>query len=218
MKLALLLIYLVSILFSVLTAFTYRKHLASRKLLILLPFLLLVLIQEVLLGFYIVFTEYSQNSVIYNIYQPVTVMVFAFIYYRVPFMAPVRKIMKVIIVSYLIFVLIYYGFFQSFYKTDTYTRLLRGFIVTFWGLLFLFRYFHLDNLSEEKFWRPLLWITIGIAIFYPVISIPLSFQKYLSAGDYTLYGFKLYQLIPRVMSIFMYSCFSYAFYLCQKKS
>jgi hypothetical protein len=218
MKLALLIIYLVSILFSVLTGFMYRKHLESRKLLILLPYLVLVFIQEVLLGFYIVFTEISQNSVIYNIYQPVSVVVFAFIYYRVPFMAPVRKLMKTIILSYLIFVLVYYGFFQSFFKTDTYTRLIRGFIITFWGLLFLFRYFHLDNLSEEKFWRPLLWITIGIAIFYPVISIPLSFQKYLAAGDYTFYGFKLYHLIPRVMSIFMYSCFSYAFYLCRKKS
>jgi hypothetical protein len=64
---------------------------------------------------------------------------------------------------------------------------------------------------------PHIWITIGVATFYPVISISLSFQKYLSANDATLFGLKVYQAIPQVMSIFMYSCFSYAFYLCQKK-
>jgi hypothetical protein len=79
------------------------------------------------------------------------------------------------------------------------------------------RYFNLDNSAEEKFWRPLLWITIGIATFYPVISISLSLQNYLTVGRYTFYGLKVYQVIPQLMSIFMYSCFSYAFYLCQKK-
>ncbi|MEI9810309.1 MAG: hypothetical protein WDO16_21905 [Bacteroidota bacterium] len=218
MKQVLFLIYLASILSSVLTAFIYRKHLESRKLLILLPFLFLVFIQEVLLGFFILFSEKSQNAIIYNIYQPVTIIIFAFIYYKVPFMAPVRKLIIAVTIIYLLVLLVNYSFFQSIKTTDSYLRLVRGFIVTFWALLFLSRYFHLDNLSDEKYWRPLLWVTIGIAIFYPVISISLSFQKYLTDDASTFYGFKLYHLIPRVMSIFMYSCFSYAFYLCHKKN
>jgi hypothetical protein len=40
----------------------------------------------------------------------------------------------------------------------------------------------------------------------------------LYAREATLYGLKLYQAIPKVMSLFMYPLFSYAFYLCQKKN
>ena len=218
MKLALLLIYLVSILFSVLTAFIYRKHLASRKLLIMLPFLFLVFIQETVLGILAMYSANASNSIIYNIYRPVTVIVFAFIYYRLPFMQSVKRLIAVIVAFYLLLVLANHIFFESILDTSTYMILVRGFFITLLGLLFLARYFHLDNLSEEKYWRPLLWITVGIAIFYPVTSISISFQKYLSHGDYTVFGFKLYHVIPRVMSIFMYSCFSYAFFLCRKKS
>jgi len=218
MKFGLFLLYIASILFSVLMAFIYRKHLESRKLLILLPFLFLVFIQETVLGILIMYNEGSRNSIVYNIYQPVTVVVFAFIYYRLPFMSSVKKLIVSIVILYLLIDLANHIFFQSILNTGTYMTLVRGFIITFLGLLFLARYFHLDNLSDEKYWRPLLWFTIGIAIFYPVVSISISFRKYLADGDYTFYGFKLYHLIPRVMSIFMYSCFSYAFYLCRKKS
>jgi hypothetical protein len=218
MKLTLLIIYLASILFSVLAAFIYRKHLESRKLLIMLPFLFLVFIQEAILGILAMYSKSSGNSIIYNIYRPATVIVFGFIYYRLPFMESVKRLIVIIVSLYLLLVLSNHIFLESILDTGTYMILVRGFFITFLCLLFLARYFHLDNLSEEKYWRPLLWVTIAIAIFYPVTSISISFQKYLSHGDYTLYGFKLYHVIPRVMSIFMYSCFSYAFFLCRKRS
>lgn len=216
MKSGLLLVYLASILFSVIMAFICRKHLASRKLLIMLPFLFLVFVQEVLLGFPIIFDDKSSNAIVYNIYQPVTVIVFGFIYYSLPLMWRVKKLIAALIVLYLLIVTISYVFLTSIFSNNSYLPLVRGFLITLNALLFLSRYFNLDNSKEEKFWRPLLWITIGIATFYPVISISISFQKYLATSP-TFYGFRVYQTIPRAMSIFMYSCFSYAFYLCQKK-
>jgi uncharacterized membrane protein len=133
-------------------------------------------------------------------------------------MRPLRKLTVWLTAIYLAVVLINYCFLESIFTTSSYLTLTRGFVITFYGILFLSRYFHLDNLSEEKYWRPLLWITIGIVIFYPVISISVNFQKYLAADNATLYGLKLYNVIPQVLSIFMYSCFSYAFYLCKKKN
>jgi len=106
--------------------------------------------------------------------------------------------------------------YSIYFVNITYLILLRGFLITFCCILFLFRYFNLDNIKEEKFWRPLIWVTGGIVIFYPVVTLSLTFQDYLAAQDATLFGFKLYHLIPQVMSIFMYSCFSYAFYLCRR--
>ena len=84
-------------------------------------------------------------------------------------------------------------------------------------MLFLFSYFRLDNPKEEKFWIPLLWVTIGVVVFYPVVSISLAFQIELKEfGD--VYGVRLYQIIPQLVSLFMYSCFIYAFRLCKTKS
>jgi hypothetical protein len=130
-------------------------------------------------------------------------------------MSPLRKLIGGITLTYLFLLLTNYCFFESIFANRGYMTLARGFILTFYALLFLFRYFNLDNSEVERYWRPLLWITAGLAIFYPVVSISLAFQEYLvkrTPGDQP----RIYQLIPQVMSIFMYSCFTYAFYLCRK--
>lgn len=210
--------YLASILFSAVMAVVYRKQLHNRHLSILVPYLLYVFIQEAALVIINQLYHAASNAVVYNIYRPVSAVVFFWIYYHIPFMKPLRKPMIWLTLAYLGFTLVNYCFLESILTTSSYLSLARGFVITFYGILFLFRFFHLDNLAEEKYWRPLVWITIGIVIFYPVISISINFQKYLAAESATLYGLKLYNVIPQVMSIFMYSCFSYAFYLCKKKN
>lgn len=218
MKSILLFFYLASILFSTIMAFVYRKHLGSRQLTILLPYLLYVFIQETILGLAYYLNYYTSNAVVYNIYRPISIIVFFCIYYNVSFMAPLRRLIVWLTIGYFAIILINYCFIESIFTTSSYLVLARGFIITFYGILFLISYFYLDNQNDEKYWRPLIWVTIGLVIFYPVISISINFQKYLVADNASLYGLKLYNLIPQVMSIFMYSCFSYAFYLCQRKN
>jgi hypothetical protein len=218
MKLVFFIPYLASILFCVVTAFIYRKYLHSKHLTILLPYLVLVFIQETTLGLAFYLNYYTSNAVVYNIYRLITVLVFFWIYYKIPFMVSVRRLMLSVTITYLGIILVNYCLIESIFTPSSYLSLTRGIVITFYGVLFLFRYFYLDNIVEEKYWRPLIWITIGIVIFYPVISISINFQKYLATNSATLYGLKLYNVIPQVMSIFLYGCFSYAFYLCQKKN
>lgn len=216
-------IYWSSILFSVIMAFAHRSYLKGRRIQIFLPFLLLVFLQEIGL---VIFKEttrlteaediYKPINFTYNFYKPLSVIVFAIVYYRVPFMEPFRKLILFLTCAYLIINSINFIFFEPLFVSNTYLTFARNLLITCFALFFLFRYFYLDNTGEEKFWQPLIWITIGVVIFYPVISIAVIFQKYLYTAEATVYGFKLYQLIPQVMSIFMYSCFSYAFYLCKK--
>jgi hypothetical protein len=184
----------------------------------MVPYLFLVLLQETILGIASLLDYYTSNALVYNIYRPVSAMVFAFIYYSIPMMGPFRKLILWTTIGYCVLTFIDYCFIESIFTTSSYLTLARGLVITFFAVLFLFSYFHLDNYAEEKYWHPLIWVTIGVAAFYPVISLSLSFQKYMSVYSATLYGLKLYQVIPQVMSIFMYSCFSYAFYLCQKKN
>src|SRR5690606_8798004 len=101
---------------------------------------------------------------------------------------------------------------------NNYISLCTGFMITLCGLLFLFNYFKLDNPAEEKKWLPVIWITIGLVVFFPVVNISFALYKHLLAYQATIFGQKLYRLIPQLMSIFMYTCFARAFYLCQKKN
>jgi hypothetical protein len=209
-------IYLISILLSAVMAILNRKYLASRKLSILVPFLIYIFLQETILSLNNFFGYFHSNAVIYNIYRPISAMVFAFIYFSIPFMSPLKKLIAGLTIIYLLLTVINYCFIESIFTASSYFTLARGIVITFFAILFLFRYFNLDNIAEEKYWRPLIWVTAGIALFYPVTSISLTFQKYLANEQATFYGLRLYQLIPQVMSIFMYNCFSYAFYLCRK--
>ena len=213
---ALYILYLASILISAVMAIIYRKDLINRKLAILAPFLIIVFFQESILRL-AEYLDYSFSSaVVYNIYRPLSAVVFSWIYYNVPFMSPLKKVIGGLTILYLFITLINYCLIKSIFVNSSYLTLLRGFLVTFCAILFLFRYFNLDNQKEERYWRPLVWITAGIAIFYPVVTLSVTFQDYLNTQNATLFGFRLYRLIPQVISIFMYSCFSYAFYLCRK--
>jgi hypothetical protein len=197
-------------------AFVYRKQLGSRALIVLLPYLILVSIQEISITIIRQNGGIYSTAIIYNIYRPISAIVFAWIYYQLPFMLFWKKFIVAIIILYLILTLINYSLIESIFSTSSYLAVARGLVITLFAIFFLFSYFNLDNTAEEKYWRPLIWITAGVIIFYPVASISLTFQKFLASKNATLFSQKLYHLIPQVMSIFMYSCFSYAFYLCYR--
>ncbi len=218
MKNFILFIYLGSILTSVVTAFIFRKGLRSRKLSALVPYLALVFLQELSLFFYLRQFPSASTGIVYNIYNPVTLLIFGYIYYRLPFNTRLNKLIVILAAVYMLVVLVSYNFLTSIFVLNSRLSVLAGFFITCYGILFLFNYFGLDSSGEEKFWRPLLIMTIGIVIFYPVIGISFAFHKQLLAYEATFYGLKLYQIIPQVMSIFLYGSFSYTFYLCKKIS
>jgi hypothetical protein len=121
-----------------------------------------------------------------------------------------------LVIVYLLFTIVIFTFLQSIHTLNKFLGTSGGLLITTLGIFFLFFYFTLDNTVHEKQWRPMIPITIGLVTFYPVINISKAFDKYLLALDVTVFGTELYNLIPQLMSIFMYSCFARAFYLCRK--
>lgn len=210
--------YLAVLLLSVVAGLLYRKHLKSRNLYLLPFYLLLVFLQELTL-LILVFTEPKfSTQFIYNIYNPVTTVFFSFLFTSIPFNRRSKKWIISLLVIYLSAVIVTFLFFQPIQVYNNYFFLTGSMITVLNAILFLFNYFKLDNRAEEKKWQPVLWIVIGIVAFYPVVNIAFSFYKYLVTYDATLWGMRLYRMIPQIMSIFMYSCFTRAFYLCKKKS
>lgn len=213
------LIYLACLLSSSIIAFVYRKSLKSRQLSLFPLYLLLVFIQELFALLMVKQDPAYSTGYIYNIYNPVNALFYAIFYYRIPFNYPVRRLMGVLMIVFIVATLVTFIFIPSvkINEYNSYLSLAAGFLITLSGLLFLFNYFRLDNHAEEKKWRPVIWITIGLVAFYPVVNISFALYKYLLAYQATIFGIKLYRLIPQLMSIFMYVCFIRAFYLCNKK-
>lgn len=208
----LLIIYLAIMLLSVAAGFFYRKHLKSRNLGLLPFYLLFVFLQELVAPMLI------STGIIYNIYNPITAIFFSFLFTSIPFNKQSRKLISGLLITYLAAVVATFIFIQPIHIYNNYIFLTSSMITVLNAILFLFNYFKLDNRAEEKKWQPVIWIVIGIVTFYPVVNIAFSFYKYLVAYDATLLGMRLYRMIPQIMSIFMYSCFTRAFYLCKKKS
>ena len=195
--------YLACLLCSVVVGFIFLKDLKSRQLSLFPWYLSFVFAQE--LALYIIIWKDPSYSTgyIYNIYNPVNATFFALFYYRIPFNSPFRKLIGALLIIFLTVTVFTYCFIQSIFIYNSYLSLAAGFLITLCGILFLFNYFKLDNPSEEKKWLPVIWITIGLVAFYPLVNIS--------------FALKLYRLIPQLMSIFMYVCFIRAFYLCHKK-
>ncbi len=215
----LFLVYGSVLLTSAVMALLRWKDLRSRGLEWFVPYLWYVFLQEFSNHYF--FSQLfpsGSNDIMYNIYRLITVLFFTGIYYRLPFMKPFRKYITGMVILYSLAFIIIFGFLQSIFTTNGYLGLARGFVISVTGLLFLFAYFHLDNRQEEKFWQPWVWITMGILLFYPVVSISQTFWRYLLAVDASVLGIRVYNLIPQLMSLVMYSFFSYAFYLCKRKN
>lgn len=210
-------IYLVCLLTSSIVGFVYYKDLKSRQLSFLPFYLLLVFAQELIAILLIRQDPSYSTGYIYNIYNPVNTLVYMIFYYHIPFNLPVRKLIGVLIIVFVILTLATFFFFKSIYVYNSYLSLASGFLITLCGILFLLNYFKLDNHIEEKKWLPVIWITIGLVAFYPVVNISFALHKNLLAYQATIFGMKLYRLIPQLMSIFMYVCFIRAFYLCSKQ-
>jgi hypothetical protein len=208
--------YLSCILVSVIFAFIYRDDLKRHGLFIFLPYLIFVFIQELGIYFYLLQYPDARTGIFYNIYRFITVMVFSFLFYHIPFKIQIKKIILLFFSIYLIFTFITFFFIHSIFTLNNYLGTAGGLIITSYGIFFLFFYFALDNVLLEKRWRPQILITIGLVTFYPVINIANAFDKYLLALDAKIFGIEIYNFIPQVMSIFMYSSFARAFYLCRK--
>lgn len=211
------LVYLACLFFSFLVGFINRQALKSRQLFILVPYLFLVFVQELCIFFYLRANPGGHTGVVYNIYRPVTICVFAWVYFHIPINQASRKPILWIVSIYLGIVAFIFLFLNSIAVYNKLLSLAGGIAMTLFGILFLFSYFDIDNDDEEKKWLPVILITVGILLFYPVVNFAFSFYQLILLKNATFRGTYLYNLTPRILSILMYSGFAYAFYLCRKK-
>ena len=209
-------VYLYFILFSLVIAVYCYHGLKFSFLKWFIPFLLITLFTE-LVAVYYKYVLDQPNGWLYNIYIIFQVLFSLYMYWQLKMRKPFRQVIAACFIIYSLLSLAVYGR-DGVQSLNVYMFLTGGFFVVLSGIFFLFNYFSLDNAGEEINLIPFLWITIGVLSYFSVLSITISLYKYILMYKLAIGGVELYNLVPRLMSIILYSSFAYGFWLCRKKS
>lgn len=163
------------------------------------------------------FFGWTANTLIYNIYVIVSTPVTIYIYLQ---MLAYKGLIKSIYISVgvllFIFTLLNFLFVQGWEKFDTYSLIFVEFITAMLALLVIARLFKEDDSAIMLNHHPYFWISASTLIFSAVTLIVLGLQQFLLLKKIQIGGVQIYRVIMPAINVFLYSCYSYAFYLCRK--
>lgn len=104
--------------------------------------------------------------------------------------------------------------FPQRYLAFYYCILAEGFFLTVCALGYLYFQFDEDQI-ENPAYDPIGWIAIGVIIFFSGICIVFSLYEFIRMQQLIIFGAQIYILIPRMLSIVLYSCISMAIITCK---
>ena len=209
-------LYIYFILFSLLVAVFRYPKLRSSGLIWFVPFLFITLAVE-LAGVYYKYVLNKDNAWLYNAYLLLQVAFFSVLYYRFIQVKTYRWIIRTGALLYFVGAAIIYIFYDSILGFNRLVFMSGGLLVTLFGVLFLFFYFSLDSSERETALTPLLFITMGIVIYFAVLSITLSLYQFSRFHNLEIGGVKLYNFIPRLVSIVLYTLYAFSFFICRPR-
>jgi hypothetical protein len=75
----------------------------------------------------------------------------------------------------------------------------------------------MEEVSENSILsEPYFWIASGILLFSVVTVVTLGLQPYILKKGIKLFSQNFYRAVMPMVNVVLYSCYSYAFYLCRK--
>ncbi|NDA62925.1 MAG: hypothetical protein EBX50_12915 [Chitinophagia bacterium] len=128
-----------------------------------------------------------------------------------------KRIIQIGIPVIFIATLIACFFFPQRYLAFYYCIIMEGFFLTVCALGYLYFQFDEDQL-ENPAYDPVGWIAIGVIIFFSGICIVFSLYEFIRMQQLIIFGEQIYILIPRMLSILLYSCISMAIITCKKNT
>lgn len=172
-----------------------------------IPFLGATLVIETLASF--VWTH--ANGWLYNIYVLLQFPFTSFFFYRVTGINKLKTTIKLTAFAFLLFCIYMYLFQSSFIEFNLWIFTLDCFLTVLYAIFFLFYCINENDITKIAAQRPALSVTIGIVIFFSIVSILFNTYKFIRANELKLFGIYLDNIVPQLLSIIMYGCFSYAF-------
>ncbi len=143
---------------------------------------------------------------------------YGYIFYKSSSHPVLRKsIVCFIPISIISFILSYYAD-NSSYVYFIPNLIVSGFLLAAIALINMYL-IYIDNEESNLIAAPVFWIALGVSLFFSGISLSFSLYNLIRSNHLKLFGLHLYSLIPRLLSIILYSSISIAIILCkhQKK-
>lgn len=172
-------------------------------------FLLLTLSVE-LTGFYLK-EHFINNYRLYNLFTPVELCFYSYIYYHALQSARIKKIIRLVIPLYLVFFVINILFLQNKREFDSYTETINDFLISAYALAYFYKLI-LKPPEAGLYGDPLFWISTGLLLFYAAELPYMSLFNFLEKKYKAV--FNDYYPVIDYLNIIMYSLFAIGF-LCK---
>jgi hypothetical protein len=95
--------------------------------------------------------------------------------------------------------------------------IISGFFLALVSLLYLYERFNSDD-DTDLVKQPGFWVALGVSVFFSGTSVVFSLHDLISKEKLNLFGFKLYWIVPQILSVFLYACISVSIVLQKKTS
>jgi hypothetical protein len=200
---------------SLLLAIIFYKDLKATKMVYFIPFLLLTVTVESIGYLSILYNIGNKNYWLYNIFNIVEFLFYAFLFYH-NFKLPVLKKIVVAFIPVLItFSIINYVFLQGVDHFHTYTLLFGSFFMVFFCCCYFYEWVLPEQITQNLLKQSFFWICVGLLLFYLGSVIINALFEYLRSSDMLLEGKKIYTLINKSLNCILYTSFSISFILCR---
>ncbi len=199
---------------STLLAFYFYRSLREHRMGILMPFLVFISVAE--------YVAILQRNVLHTSTYAINylILLVEWFFYNLLFLRMTRQrfflqylYLSIPVMS--IGIVASYIFFPDFYPAFYYCIISAGFFLSVAALGYMYFRF-LDDDKTDLLSDPVIWIAVGVVFFFSGVSIVFSMYQLIQIRKINLWGEPIYTLVPRILSIFLYSCISIAIIKCRK--
>lgn len=203
-------------LFSLVVAIIYYPYLKNSVMKWFLPFLAFVFIGEIYAK-YVGYVLLRSNIDVYSFIAIVESIFYGYFFYTIT----INKIPKKIIFIFSIInisVSIISFFLISYNPSYLFTNLMfLSICFSFISLTYIYSKFVSDE-AANLLGEPGFWVAFGVALFFSGVSVVFSLHDFSVRHNLTLFGFKLYHIVPQSLCVLLYLSISTAIILCKKKA
>lgn len=202
-------------LISLLTAIFCYKDLKATKMVYFIPFLLLTVFVEFIGYLSIFYNLGDKNYWIYNIFNIIEFIFYAFLFYQNLKIPVLKKIVLYFIPLIILFSVYNYVFLQGLDRFHTYTLLFGSFFMVFFCCCYFYEWVLPEQITQNLLKQPFFWICVGLLLFYLGSVIINALFEYLRSSDMLQEGKRIYKFINQTLNLVLYTSFSISFILCR---
>jgi len=202
-------------LLSLMVAIFYYPYLKGSFMKWFLPFLGFVFLGEIIANYQR--TVLKEQTFQINYLIAITESIFyGYVFYKLNHRVWLRRILLFFIPVSVFGYLLSYFLFKDPLKYIFPNIIISGFCLAAISLFYLYTKF-LDDDENLLVSDPGFWIAFGVTLFYSGVSISFSLYKLIMKNNLFLFGERLLNLIPQILSVILYLSISIAIILCKQK-